>query len=59
VKEQLEVRKDMDVIEHNTIHHTNAQMKIKEQLEENTKNEIEKIAFKQKIFRYANMGKIT
>ena len=34
VKEQPEVRKDMDVIEHDkTIHHTYTQMKVKEQLE--------------------------
>jgi hypothetical protein len=34
VKEQLEVRKDMYVIEHDkTINHTYAQIKVKEQLE--------------------------
>jgi len=34
VKEQPEVRKDMDVIEHDkTIQHTYTQMKVKEQLE--------------------------
>jgi hypothetical protein len=34
VKEQPEVRKDMDVIEHDkTIQHTYSQMKVKEQLE--------------------------
>jgi hypothetical protein len=34
IKEQPEVRKDMDVIEHDkTIQHTYTQMKVKEQLE--------------------------
>ena len=32
-KEQLEVRKDIDVNEHETIHHTCVQIKVKEQLE--------------------------
>ena len=31
--EQLEVRKDIDVNEHETIHHTCVQIKVKEQLE--------------------------
>ena len=30
--EQLEVRKDIDVNEHETIHHTCVQIKVKEQL---------------------------